>query len=183
MAATPATASPAPSGSPRPTTFSGQSARCEPARPEQPSANAFDALVADLSEALGPSSGLDSDDIDPANIMRLMERYSSRESEWERYAFADGSRGYTRNLVDEGNGKSNVLVLVWSPGKGSAVHDHANAHCVMKVLKGSLQETLYDWPESNGVCPGEAGEAGRAPLRVKRVTTLAENQVAYMSDQ
>lgn len=25
------------------------------------------------------------------------------------------------------------LILVWSPGKGSVIHDHANAHCVMKV--------------------------------------------------
>lgn len=29
------------------------------------------------------------------------------------------------------------LILVWSPGKGSAIHDHANAHCVMKVLSYS----------------------------------------------
>jgi hypothetical protein len=27
----------------------------------------------------------------------------------------------------------NQLILVWSPGKSSAIHDHANAHCVMKV--------------------------------------------------
>jgi len=34
-------------------------------------------------------------------------------------------------------------VLVWSPGKGSPVHDHADAHCLMKVLKGTLKETVY----------------------------------------
>lgn len=27
----------------------------------------------------------------------------------QKYAFADHSRGYTRNLVDEGNGKSNLV--------------------------------------------------------------------------
>jgi cysteine dioxygenase len=69
----------------------------------------LDKLVAELSAALGPSSGLDSDDVDPRDIQRLMEEYTSNESEWSSYAFSDSSRGYTRNLVDEGNGKSNLV--------------------------------------------------------------------------
>lgn len=73
--------------------------------------NAFDKLVAELSAALGPSSGLDSDDVDPRDIQRLMEEYTSDESEWSSYAFSDSSRGYTRNLVDEGNGKSNLVSI------------------------------------------------------------------------
>jgi Cysteine dioxygenase type I len=40
---------------------------------------------------------------------------------------------YTRNLVDEGNGKFNLIVLCWGEGHGSAIHDHADAHCFMKV--------------------------------------------------
>lgn len=71
--------------------------------------DAFHTLVSDLSAVLGPCSGLDSDDVDPKDIMSLMEGYTSNEEEWSRYAFADGSRGYTRNLVDEGNGKSNLV--------------------------------------------------------------------------
>ena len=39
------------------------------------------------------------------------------------------SRGrYTRNLVDEGNGKFNLMLLCWGEGHASAVHDHADAH-------------------------------------------------------
>lgn len=116
--------------------------------------NAFEKLVQDLSAALGPSSGLDSEDVDPLDIQRLMEEYVSDETEWNVYAMADPSRNYTRNLVDEGNGKSNLvslfgfgymnsadkfmqLILVWSPGRESAIHDHANAHCVMKVYSST----------------------------------------------
>lgn len=91
----------------------------------------FDKLVWDLKDALGPSSGLTCDDVDVEHLMQLMQRYDSGGDEWKRYAFGDSSRGYTRNLVDEGNGKSNLLVLVWSPGKGSPIHDHGNAHCRM----------------------------------------------------
>ena len=70
---------------------------------------AFEQLVEDLSAALGPSSGLDSDDVDPMNIQLLMDRYISNEEEWGPYALGDASRGYTRNLIDEGNGKSNLV--------------------------------------------------------------------------
>ncbi|PGH17338.1 cysteine dioxygenase [Helicocarpus griseus UAMH5409] len=148
------------------------------ALPSPPPDDAFHRLVEDLSAALGPSSGLDSDDVDPLDIQKLMEGYTSKESEWERYALGDGSRAYTRNLVDEGNGKSNLLILVWSPGNGSAIHDHANAHCVMKILKGRLQETLYAWPEEDKLQKGET-----SPLAITRETVYGENQVTYMSDK
>lgn len=72
-------------------------------------ANEFDNLVVALKEALGPSSGLDSADVDVKYIEKIMARYRSNEDEWARYKFADASRGYTRNLVDEGNGKSNLV--------------------------------------------------------------------------
>lgn len=106
----------------------------------------FHQLVQDLSDALGPSSGLDSEDVDVDQIEQLLRGYESGIADWERYALADYSRPYTRNLVDIGNGKSNLvcravrmtcrapwerlltilqLILVWTPGKGSPIHDHA----------------------------------------------------------
>ena len=71
--------------------------------------DAFHRLVQDLSDVLGPSSGLDSEDVDPSDIQRLMENYVSKKSEWEPYALKDPSRTFTRNLVDRGNGKSNLV--------------------------------------------------------------------------
>lgn len=71
----------------------------------------FERLVVALKEALGPSSGLTSDDVDVAFLTKLMEDYDSSDNNWSRYAFGDSSRGYTRNLVDEGNGKSNLVSI------------------------------------------------------------------------
>ncbi|OJZ83946.1 hypothetical protein ASPFODRAFT_83348 [Aspergillus luchuensis CBS 106.47] len=149
-----------------------------PSKPNSSSSNGFENLVQDLSDALGPSSGLDSDDIDPMDILRLMERYDSNPDEWLPFALGDSKKNYTRNLIDEGNGKSNLLILVWSPGKGSAIHDHANAHCVMKILKGSLKETLYAWPDQDKLQNGES-----SPPQIKKETVYGENQVTYMSDK
>lgn len=137
-------------------------------------AGRFDRLVQALKDALGPSSGLTSDDIDVNFLSDLMRDYDSSDQEWSRYAFGDSSRGYTRNLVDEGNGKSNLLVLVWSPGKGSPIHDHGNAHCLMKILRGNLTETRYEFPE---VAQGDG------PMKVITKKTYKENQVAYMADE
>ena len=69
----------------------------------------FERLVEDINTILGPSSGIDSEDVDVEEIVRVMQEYVSVESEWQRYAFADLSRPYTRNLVDAGNGKCNLV--------------------------------------------------------------------------
>lgn len=140
--------------------------------------DAFHTLVEDLSKMLGPTSGIDSADVDPKELQSLMEEYVSNPSEWQKYALGDPSRPYTRNLVDKGNGKSNLLILVWTPGKGSPIHDHANAHCIMKILKGSLKETLFSWPNQSVLNNGEP-----SPPNVKKETVYQENQVTYMSDQ
>lgn len=73
--------------------------------------NRFDELVLALKDALGPCSGLTSDDVDVEDLSRLMQDYCSDEMEWSKFAMGDPSRGYTRNLVDEGNGKSNLVCV------------------------------------------------------------------------
>ena len=64
------------------------------------------------------------------------------------------------------------LLLVWTPGKGSPIHDHGNAHCVMKILRGSLTETRYSFPE----------EDRKEEMKVISEKNYGQNAVAYMSD-
>ena len=75
-----------------------------------PAENQFEKLVIDLKEALG-SSGLTSSDIDIEYLTHLMQAYQSNEEEWRKFALVDPNSGYTRNLVDQGNGKSNLVSL------------------------------------------------------------------------
>jgi cysteine dioxygenase len=65
------------------------------------------------------------------------------------------------------------LVLVWSPGKGSPIHDHGNAHCLMKILKGNLTETRYAFPK----------EQDQGPMKMISERVYSENAVAYMADE
>lgn len=94
------------------------------------------------------------------------------------------------------------LVLVWSPGKASPIHDHANAHCVMKILSGSLTETIYNWPcETEGnttdcatsasalypatehTCSLRNEDLEPHQMSIKRSTTYNQEEVTYMSDR
>ena len=71
--------------------------------------DAFHNLVQEINDILGPSNGIDSDGVDVDELKKVMLDYRSVEDEWSKYAFADHSRAYTRNLVDRGNGKANLV--------------------------------------------------------------------------
>lgn len=151
----------------------------------------FDVLVEKIRECLGQDAGIDTSDQHLDELISALKHYQSVDTHWSKFALRDASRAYTRNLVDECNGNANLLVLVWNPGKSSPAHCHSNAHCLMKILSGTLQETLYDWPA--GATPMEPREATKediAPKRpqhesqmvVKRQTTLHRDEVTYISD-
>lgn len=53
-------------------------------------------------------------------------------------------RAYTRNLV-RGGEWYHVLVLCWKNGQRSPIHDHAGSTCAVRVLRGTLTETLFEF--------------------------------------
>lgn len=80
-------------------------------------------------------------------VNKLMDNYKSNAKDWRKYSKYDPHK-YTRNLIDEGNGKFNVMLLCWAESQGSSIHDHSDSHCFMKCLDGELVETKFDWPSS-----------------------------------
>src|SRR5579859_7075829 len=94
--------------------FIQENSSSHPCRRGGGSGDEFEELVQKLSDVLGPCSGLDSEEIDPDVIQQMMQSYTSKESEWEQYALLDPTKHYTRNLVDEGNGKSNLVGKIGS---------------------------------------------------------------------
>ncbi|XP_062399703.1 cysteine dioxygenase type 1 [Sardina pilchardus] len=113
----------------------------------------------------------ESDCINIEEVQNIMESYESNPQEWSKFAKFDQYR-YTRNLVDEGNGKFNLMILCWGEGHGSSIHDHTDSHCFMKLLKGQLKETLFEWPDGK-----THGDMVQKSQRI-----LLENQCAYIND-
>ncbi|KAJ2799242.1 hypothetical protein H4R20_004517 [Coemansia guatemalensis] len=130
-------------------------------------------LISSLNAVMG-DQGLGEDLETVRRVKQLMRSYVSKSQDWEKYAvYQDGTR-YTRNLVDDGNGKYNLLILVWGENQASPIHDHAGSHCMMKLLAGQLDEDLFAWPSSN-TC--------KSNLHMKRSAGLNTNSVAYMHDK
>lgn len=56
----------------------------------------------------------------------------------------------------------------------SSIHDHADSHCFMKILRGNLMETQFHWPEK-----GEDVES--IAMTIKESHVYATNDVTYIS--
>lgn len=88
------------------------------------------------------------------------------------------------------------MILCWNEGQSSAIHDHADSHCFLKVLKGSLMEVKYKIPseESTAILsmePNVTADIGTyneanseqhgQPLQEISRTPAYENQVCYIN--
>lgn len=98
--------------------------------------------------------------------------------------------------MDAGNDRFNLMILCWNEGQSSAVHDHADSHCFMKVLKGGLSEVKYAWPQEYsetalisslepkcadiGVYQGDNGECEQQLQEISR-STMNTNEVCYIN--
>ena len=74
--------------------------------------DSFHQLARDLNGFLALSPSKNFSDIDPNTIINRMREYKSRDSDWVRYAHQDEDLPFTRNLVDPGNGKHNLVCLM-----------------------------------------------------------------------
>jgi cysteine dioxygenase len=59
-------------------------------------------------------------------------------------------RQYARNLVRAGPWYY-LLVLCWKNGQRSPIHDHAGSSCAVRVLRGTLTETAFDFAPNGAV--------------------------------
>jgi cysteine dioxygenase len=59
-------------------------------------------------------------------------------------------QGYARNLV-RGGPWYHVVVLCWKNGQRSPIHDHAGSSCCVRVLRGTLTETRFEFTPNGHV--------------------------------
>ena len=136
-------------------------------------------LIDGLKETIGDNKGiadLSKESVD--KLQTLLLSYKSNKEDWDQFVHWQ-SHKYTRNLVDCGNGHFNLIVICWPKGIVSAIHDHPNSHCIVKVLDGSMIETRYDWP-ANKIVPETVTETNQSELIQTRRMTVGVDDVSYM---
>ncbi|KAK6725444.1 hypothetical protein RB195_004024 [Necator americanus] len=107
------------------------------------------------------------------DVEKALLSYKSNQQDWSSFALFD-ERNYTRNLVDTGNGKYNMIVLCWGPGMCTNIHDHSGSYCFVKMLEGQLKETRFAYPKEN---------SSIGPLSKTGESIISVNEVSYMSDE
>lgn len=100
----------------------------------------------------------------------LLGAYAEQHDDWRRFAHFSPDV-YTRNLVRRCD-EYEMLVLCWSAGQESPIHDHSAQRCWMAILDGTLEEVQFALPET-GIA---------APLRETARRTFARGKVAYVDD-
>lgn len=92
------------------------------------------------------------DDCDPKMIGRLLTDVRVHEHDWS--ALPTRTNGYTRTCLYR-DAQLEILILRWSAGSASAIHDHAGQRCWFTTLRGSFDLTNYR-RVSGGRVPGYA---------------------------
>lgn len=123
----------------------------------------------------------DADYVDIEMVNHIMLSYKTDPAEWRKFAKFDRYK-YTRNLVDAGNGKFNLIILCWGEGHASAIHDHSDSHCFMKMLHGQLTETQFEMPYSDDENDSNNNQQFTASeLQEIGKTTVSTNEVCYIN--
>jgi hypothetical protein len=55
----------------------------------------------------------------------------------------DETKSYLRNILFQ-NDKFELILIKWKPKSESLIHDHSINGCILKVIDGKLEETLYN---------------------------------------
>jgi cysteine dioxygenase len=93
----------------------------------------------------------------------------------EHVKFAD--KTYRRNPL-RGGKWSNVWVLCWRNGQRSPIHDHKGSSCAVRVLEGTMTETLFEFAPNGQIRAtfsrdlGVGGVCGSEDLDIHQVSNL-----------
>ncbi|TWT44323.1 Cysteine dioxygenase type I [Phycisphaerae bacterium RAS1] len=88
-----------------------------------------------------------------------------------------GRETYQRNLMHAGPGYQ-ALILCWRAGQRSPIHDHSGSSCGVRVVKGTLTETIFDRTPEGLVFPThthrlhEGGVCGSQDSDMHQVSNL-----------
>jgi DMSO/TMAO reductase YedYZ molybdopterin-dependent catalytic subunit len=78
---------------------------------------------------------------------------------------------YQRNLVREGKWY-HVWVMCWKNGQRSPIHDHATSCCAVRVLRGTLTESHFEFAANGLIKPIRSREVGEGGICATQDTDL-----------
>jgi cysteine dioxygenase len=80
--------------------------------------------------------------LDQPRLLAAMASFDAEPGALRRYSHFAQSKTCARNLI-AGDDTFSLLLLCWTRGKESPIHDHPSAGCFMRVVSGAVTETLF----------------------------------------
>lgn len=83
---------------------------------------------------------------EPAPLPWLIAELAEIEIDWRQISpyVLYSPQTYRRNLI-KASRWYNLLVLCWKNGQRSPIHDHVGSNCALRVLQGTMTETLFEF--------------------------------------
>ena len=100
------------------------------------------AMAKNLTELFDYLDGLKDRAPLPELVAELSELQLTCDDVREHVLFSE--KQYSRNLVRKSEWY-HLLVLCWKNGQRSPIHDHAGSSCGVRVLRGVMTETTFDF--------------------------------------
>ena len=104
----------------------------------------------------------------------------SQTKDWINYVNFDLKKNYTRNLIATDNETFTLMILCWTPGKESPIHDHPCRGCWMLTLDGSVKETRYTIADNKQISTAE--EISDKKFVSKGYSVYQPGDVIYIDD-
>jgi cysteine dioxygenase len=117
---------------------------------------------------------------DSPEIHQLMSSIDFTDKDFAQYTFFSEEH-YTRNLVASKDFVYDLILLCWAPKQKSAVHDHKESGCWMRVLQGELTEHRYQVADDR--CILESSEKFESPGTFYINNSMGVHAVANTGDQ
>jgi cysteine dioxygenase len=107
-----------------------------------------------------------------ASVRKEVSEYLSKATDWKQFCKWSDEH-YQRHLIEH-NDDYELLLLCWSPGQSSSIHDHPNSHCWLTSVYGQVKEIQYR--------PLDV-EKGEGSLVIKTAETIVQRgQTGYIND-
>ena len=75
------------------------------------------------------------------SVFQCLRELDLSQYSWSKYYFTEDKK-YTRNLVCEGE-NFEIMILCWSKGVKSVIHDHPTNGCFIVGIEGEILEKKY----------------------------------------
>lgn len=99
---------------------------------------------------------------DLVKLSQIFDQYQAMD--WK--PFVKETDTYYKNLVFS-NTEFELYVITWNKKQGTKIHNHADFGCLMKVLQGKVEETVYNSDD----------------LSVKEKNQYRKNDISFISNR